>query len=530
MTDLFGKCRSNGGYFGELRVRNDRYFSRPMLDGLPGPRMIFEGKEVVMWAVNNYLDLAGNLEILKIAAKSLETHATSTPMGSRLLTGNTKRHRELEQKLAKFIGKQSAVVFNYGYMGVLGTISALIGADDEVIIDKLSHASMVDAAILASAGRRFRVFRHNDMGSLEQQLKSSSKHRKGGILIVTEGVYGMRGDLAKVDAICELKEKYGARLFIDDAHGFGVIGPGGKGIGEHFGVQDKVDLYFGTFAKAFAAIGGVTAGDEDVVEYVRYNARTNVFAKSLPMVYVDVIEATLGMVEDGEARRERMWEVARRLQKGFVDLGFDIGDTQSPITPVYVPAGDMPTGMAMIKMLREDYGVFVSGVMHPVVPQGVVLFRMIPTAAHTEQDVDQTLAAFKEMRDRLKLDPSNSNISQSAKSATGQAMKRGMLSLDFGNCLVIPSSSRTVKRSGVSSCISSLNAGSMYSSTGTFRLGLSSPAASAMSGQILSSAPIGVAGPLTVSPKAGLPRTPWLLGIPSAYQRLTAPPQNPCSQ
>jgi glycine C-acetyltransferase len=223
-------------------------------------------------------------------------------------------------------------------------------------------------------------------------------------LIVIEGVYGMRGDLADLKGICELKNRYEARLFVDDAHGFGVMGEHGRGLGEHFGVQDKIDLYFGTFAKAFAAIGGVTAGEEEVVRYIKYNARTNVFAKSLPMIYVDALEASLNLIQNHPEYRERMWQVAKRLQAGLMALGYDIGDTKSPITPVYVPAGSEQTVMSMMKMLREDYGVFVSGVSYPVVPRGVVMCRMIPTASHSDEDVDLTVEAFKKMRDRMKLD------------------------------------------------------------------------------------------------------------------------------
>ncbi len=403
MTDLFDKCRGDGGYFGFFRARDDMYFSRPVLDGVPGPRMVFDGREVVMWAINNYLGLAGNEEVKQAARRSLETWGTFTPMGSRMLTGNTDKHVGLERKLAAFLQKPAAALFNYGYLGVIGTISALIGPDDVVIMDRLSHASIVDGTILASAGRRFRPFKHNDLDHLEHHLRAANGDRKGGILIVIEGVYGMRGDLADLKGICELKDRYQARLFVDDAHGFGVMGENGRGTGEHFGVQDRIDLYFGTFAKAFAAIGGVTAGEEEVIRFVKYNARTNVFAKSLPMIYVDALEATLELIVTRPQLRERMWQVARSLQKGLTALGYDIGDTSSPITPVYVPAGSQETAMAMIRMLRDDYGVFVSGVTYPVVPREVVMFRMIPTASHSEEDVAVTIEAFKKMRDRLKL-------------------------------------------------------------------------------------------------------------------------------
>jgi glycine C-acetyltransferase len=403
MTDLFDKCLTDSGYFGYYRINRDRYFTQPVLGGTPAPRMTFQGREVIMWAINNYLGLADNKEIKEVARKAVEKWGTFSPMGSRMLTGNTEQHLALEKKLAGFLQKPSSILFNYGYLGVIGTITALIDKNDQIIIDRLSHASMVDGTTLASYGKRFRAFQHNNMHDLENQLKEANRDRKGGILIVTEGVFGMRGDLADLKSICELCKKYEARLFVDDAHGFGVMGKNGRGLGEHFGVQDKIDIYLGTFAKAFAAIGGVAAGEEAPIEYVRYNARTQVFAKSLPLVYVEVLSATLDIVMNSPEIREEMWRITGLLQKGLTELGYDIGDTQSPITPVYVPAGDPETGMAMIKMLREEYGIFVSGVTYPVVPKGVVLFRMIPTASHTEEDIAKTLYAYRQLRDRLKL-------------------------------------------------------------------------------------------------------------------------------
>ena len=404
MNDIFQKTRTDGGYFGEFRVAKDMYFTQPVLEGEPGPRMKFQGKDVIVWAINNYLGISGRPELAAAAAEAIRCYGPSAPMGSRLLTGNTREHIELERKLAAFCRKPASIVFNYGYLGVLGTVSALVGPEDIIVIDSLSHASMIDATLLASAGRRFRPYKHNNMEDLESHLRAAAKDRKGGILIVTEGVFGMKGNCARLADICALKERYGARLFVDDAHGFGVMGAEGRGTGEHFGVQDRIDLYFGTFAKAFAAIGGVTAGDSEVVEWVRYNARTNVFAKALPMVYVKTVEKALSIVEGEPALRKKMWHIAHMLQSGLVDLGFDIGEPESPITPVYVIAGDKKTGMAFMTMLREDYGIFVSGVTFPVVPHGVFLVRMIPTAAHTEEDVQRTLAAFRQMRDRMKLD------------------------------------------------------------------------------------------------------------------------------
>ena len=404
MSDLFAKCHGDGGYFGEYRAAGDKYVVRPILDSLPGPHMESSGRPVIMWGINSYLGLTGNERVKAAALESVARYSTSAPMGSRLLTGNTTRHEALEQRLADYCGKRAAVLFNYGYLGVMGTISALIGPRDEVIIDKLSHASMIDGTILAMAGRRFRPFRHNDMESLEQQLRAArTKRSDGGILIVVEGVYGMRGDLANLPEIVTLARRYEARIFIDDAHGFGVMGGSGRGTTEHFGVQDDIDLYFGTFAKAFAAIGGVTAGDPEVIEYVRFNARTNVFAKALPMVFVDVLDATLTEILAHPEYRERMWRNARSLQRGLVELGYSIGDTQSPVTPVYIPSG-RETARAIMTMLREDYGVFLSGVTYPVVPRGINLFRMIPTALHSDEDIVTTLTAFAEIRDRLHLD------------------------------------------------------------------------------------------------------------------------------
>ena len=403
MTDLFEKCRGDGGYFGRYRAAGDKYVVQPLLDSLPGPHMESGGRRVIMWGINSYLGLTGNPRIKAAALAAVRRHSTSAPMGSRLLTGNTSRHEALERRLADYCGKPDAVLFNYGYLGVMGTISALIGPADEVIIDKLSHASMIDGTILAMAGRRFRPFRHNDMDSLEQQLRAARSRARGGILIVIEGVYGMRGDLADLPAISALARQYGARIFIDDAHGFGVMGPGGRGTAEHFGVQDEIDLYFGTFAKAFAAIGGVTAGAPEVIDYVRFNARPHVFAKAMPLLYVDVLDATLTEILAHPEYRARMWRNARRLQRGLVELGYSIGDTQSPITPVYVRSGQ-ETARAIMVMLREDYGVFLSGVTYPVVPRGINLFRMIPTALHSDEDVAATLTAFAEIRERLALD------------------------------------------------------------------------------------------------------------------------------
>lgn len=398
--DIFDKCYRDGGYFGQFRVRNDRFFTMPILEPTPGRHMVFNGKQVIQWSINNYLGLAENEEIKAFAIEMAKKYGTSAPMGARMMTGNTQRHIELENALAEYLNKEAAILFNYGYLGVLGTIASLTDNKDLILIDKLSHASMVDAVLMAPA--QFRVFKHNDMDHLEKHLKRANRDRKGGILIVTEGVFGMRGDAADLPGICDLKEKYGARLYVDDAHGFGVMGENGQGTGSYFGVHNKLDIYFGTFAKAFAAIGGVTATDKAVVEWIRYNARTQVFAKSLPMIYVEVLFKTLEIIKNDTARRQKMWENSNKLKQGLRNLGLEVGDVPSPITPVYVPAGDLYIGMEIIQRMRE-MGIFITGVMYPVVPKGIILFRMIPTASHTDEDIHQTIEAFRKVRDEMKL-------------------------------------------------------------------------------------------------------------------------------
>lgn len=399
--DLFDKCDTDSGYFGIFRAQDDYFFTRPILDPFPGTRTIFNGKKCIQWSINNYLGLAENKEIKAFSEKIVKKYPLSAPMGSRMMTGNTTKHKEFEKQLADYLEKEAAILFNYGYLGVLGTIASLVDQNDTIVIDKLSHASMLDATFLAPG--KFRAYRHNDMNSLESHLKRINRDRKGGVLIVTEGVFGMRGDLADLPNICQLKEKYDARLFIDDAHGFGVMNDTGQGTASYFGLQEKIDIYFGTFAKAFAAIGGVSAADKKVVDWIRYNARTQVFAKSLPIVYVEVLKKTLEIVKNGAARRKKMFENARRLKSGLSDLGYIVGKGRSPITAVYVPAGDMKMGMQIVTKLRE-LGIFITGVMYPVVPKGIILFRMIPTATHTEEDINKTIKAFSFVRDHLKLD------------------------------------------------------------------------------------------------------------------------------
>jgi glycine C-acetyltransferase len=402
--DIFDKCATDGGYFGSLRAQDDHFFTRPILNSLPGPRMEFQGQEQIMWSVNNYLGLANNEEVKQVAMDTLQEHSVSSPMGSRMMSGNTDEHTAFEKRLAAFEQKDDAVLFNYGYMGVIGTIDSLTDADDVIILDKLAHACIVDGTMLSQA--QMRVFRHNDMNSLEMVLKHVNKTRKGGALIVIEGTYGMTGDLAPLKELCELKDKYGARLFVDDAHGIGVMGKTGMGTGEHFGVQEKIDIYFGTFAKSFASIGGFSASRKDAVEWIKYNARTQVFAKSLPMVYVKSLAKSLDLIINGDDRRKKLWEISGRLKSGLQELGYYIGSGGSPICSVIIPLGDEDVhkvGGAMVHYLRS-HSVFVSAVIYPVIPLGLCMFRMIPTAAHSIDDVDETIDVFRRMKEELKLD------------------------------------------------------------------------------------------------------------------------------
>ncbi len=357
-----------------------------------------------MWSVNNYLGLAENQEIKAVAVEAAQTYGVSAPMGSRMMTGNTPHHLELERRLATFTQKEAAVLFNYGYLGVIGTITSLAGPDDTLIMDKLAHACIVDAAMMAPA--QVRVFKHNSMKDLESVLQSVQRQSKGGIMVLVEGVYGMTGDLARLDEICALKQKYGFRLFVDDAHGWGVMGSQGRGVADHFGVQNEVDVYFGTFAKAFASIGGFSATTKAVRDWISYNARTQVFAKSLPMIYVKSLQKTLELVIAGDENRARMWQNSNRLKQGLRELGYFIGSGQSPICAVFAPINGEQTetvGKRLVKFLR-DRGVFATAITYPVIPLGLCMFRMIPTTSHTTEDIDRTIEVFRQMRDELTMD------------------------------------------------------------------------------------------------------------------------------
>lgn len=406
-TDVFAKCDTDAGYFGKMRAMGDDNFTRPTLPPNPSRQMEFKGRDNIMWSINNYLGLANHPEVIEAGHRALDEFGVSSPMGSRMMSGNTEWHQAFERELAEFTGKEASFLFNYGYMGVQGTIQALAGKDDVIIMDKLAHACIVDGAFLAQAmnGAQLRVFKHNNMENLEQVLKRVNRDRKGGVLILTEGVYGMTGDLARLPDIVDLKEQYDARLYIDDAHGWGTMGSGGRGTADHFGVQDKVDIYFGTFAKSFASIGGFSASTRSVIEWITYNARTQVFAKSLPMVYVQTLRKTFELVQAGEDRRARMWSVSTGLKEGLRELGFYVGPGESPICSVFVPLGEHSmehVGAQTAGYLRNQ-GVFATAITYPVIPLGLLMFRIIPTALHTDEDVAETLRVFQDMRDNLGL-------------------------------------------------------------------------------------------------------------------------------
>ncbi len=377
------------------------YFTFPKLEGEIGTRMKFRGKEVLVWSLNNYLGLANHPEVRKADAEAAAQYGMAYPMGARMMSGQTNQHEELERQLAAFQGKEDAYLLNYGYQGMVSIIDSLVGRNDVIVYDSESHACILDGLRL-HFGKRF-VFPHNNMENFEIQLKRAVKlatKQNGGILVITEGVFGMSGDLGKLDQIVKLKEKYPFRLLVDDAHGFGTMGKTGAGVGEHLGVQDDIDVYFGTFAKAMAGIGGFVAGSEMVINYLRYNMRSQIFAKSLPMPMVIGAIKRLELLKKEHELRENLWTVVNALQTGLKEKGFNIGNTESPVTPVFL-SGSVPEGTNIALDLRENYGIFCSLVGYPVVPKGVLLIRLIPTAVHTLKDVEYTISAFAEVAKKL---------------------------------------------------------------------------------------------------------------------------------
>jgi glycine C-acetyltransferase len=402
MADIFEKLVKHNGPIGQHRERAHGYFAFPKLEGEIGSRMIFRGKEKIVWSLNNYLGLANHKEIRKVDAEAAARFGMAAPMGARMMSGNSNYHEQLERELAEFEGKEDATLFNYGYQGIMSAIDAICGRHDVIVYDAESHACIIDGLRL-HPGHRY-VFKHNDLEDCEKQLQRATalieKQGTGGILVITEGVFGMAGDQGKLKEIAALKDSYEFRLLVDDAHGFGTLGKTGAGAGEEQGVQDKIDLYFSTFAKSMASIGAFMAGDRAIVDYIRYNTRSQIFAKSLPMPITIGNLKRLEMLRTMPEMRKKLWDVVNKLQKGLKDRGFDIGKTNSPVTPVYMK-GDVPEATAMVMDLRENHHIFCSIVVYPVIPKGHIIYRLVPTAVHTDEDIERTLAAFSATKKKL---------------------------------------------------------------------------------------------------------------------------------
>jgi glycine C-acetyltransferase len=401
MRDLFQRIYENKGPVGKWAEYAEGYFVFPKLEGPISNRMKFKGKEVITWSVNDYLGLANHPEVRKVDAEAAAEYGSAYPMGARMMSGHTDLHEQLEEELAEFVGKEAAYLLNFGYQGILSTIDTLVGKDDVIVYDVDAHACIIDGVRL-HLGKRF-TYKHNDVESLEKNLQRATKVAEqtgGGILVISEGVFGMRGEQGKLKEIAALKSKYSFRFLVDDAHGFGTLGKNGRGAGEEQGVQDDIDVYFATFAKSMASTGAFIAADKEIVDYLRYNMRSQMFAKSLQMQLVKGALKRLDMLRTHPEFKAKLWENVQALQGGLKAQGFDIGTTQSCVTPVYLK-GSIPEAMALVKDLREKYGVFCSIVVYPVIPKGLILLRLIPTATHTLEDVEITLNAFSDIREKL---------------------------------------------------------------------------------------------------------------------------------
>ena len=399
-SDLFEKIRKNKGPLGKWASAAEGYFAFPKLEGPIGIRMKFQGKEVITWSINDYLGLANNPEVRKADADAASEHGSAYPMGARLMSGHTTYHEILQNNLADFIGKEATYVLNFGYQGILSTIDSLVSKNDVIVYDVDSHACIVDGVRL-HLGKRF-TFRHNDIKSLEKNLVRATKitdETGGGILVISEGVFGMRGEQGKLKEIVALKSKYNFRFLVDDAHGFGTLGDNGTGAGNEQGVMKEIDVYFATFAKSLASTGAFIAGDKEIIDYMKYNMRSQVFAKSLQLVLVKGAIKRLQMIKTMPELKQNLWNNVNALQNGLKERGFDIGSTQSCVTPVYLK-GSIPEAMVLVKDLRENFGIFCSIVVYPVIPKGLILLRLIPTASHTIDDVNETLNAFSEIREK----------------------------------------------------------------------------------------------------------------------------------
>ena len=401
MRDLFDRMRQDKGPLGKWADIAEGYFAFPKLEGPISNRMNFNGKEVITWSVNDYLGLANDPEVRRVDTEAAAKYGSAYPMGARLMSGHTDLHEKLQNQLAEFVNKEAAYVLNFGYQGILSTIDSLVSKNDVIVYDIDSHACIIDGVRL-HLGKRF-TYQHNDMESLEKNLNRASKiaeETNGGILVISEGVFGMRGEQGKLKEIVELKKKFKFRLLVDDAHGFGTLGKTGAGAGEEQGVQDDIDVYFATFAKSLASTGAFIASDKEIIDFLKYNMRSQVFAKSLQMQLVEGILKRLEMLRTRPEFKQKLWDNVNKLQSGLKERGFDIGTTQSCVTPVYLK-GSVPEAMALVKDLRENYKIFCSIVVYPVIPKGLILLRLIPTASHNFDDIQETLEAFSSIRERL---------------------------------------------------------------------------------------------------------------------------------
>ena len=401
MADLFEKFLKNMGPLGKWASVAEGYFVFPKLEGQISNRMKFNGKEVITWSVNDYLGLSNHPEVREIDAQAAKDYGSAYPMGARMMSGHTEIHEKLEEELAEFVNKESAYVLNFGYQGILSTVETLVSKNDVIVYDIDSHACIVDGVRL-HVGKRF-TFQHNDIESLEKNLKRAEKiieKTGGGILVISEGVFGMRGEQGKLKEIVDLKKKYDFRLLVDDAHGFGTLGSTGAGAGEEQGVQDEIDVYFATFAKSMASTGAFIAGSHDVIKFLKYNMRSQMFAKSLQMQLVVGARKRLHLLKTKPELRKKLWSNVNLLQNGLKDRGFDIGTTKSCVTPVFLK-GDVPEAMVLVKDLREKFNIFCSIVVYPVIPKGLILLRLIPTTTHTKDDIEETLNAFESIREKL---------------------------------------------------------------------------------------------------------------------------------
>ncbi|WP_291869054.1 aminotransferase class I/II-fold pyridoxal phosphate-dependent enzyme [Maribacter sp.] len=401
MRDLFERILENKGPLGKWASQAEGYFVFPKLEGPISNRMKFQGRDVITWSINDYLGLSNLPEIKKVDGEAALEYGAAYPMGARMMSGHTEFHEQLENELADFSSKEASYLLNFGYQGFMSVIDALVTKDDIIVYDVDCHACIIDGVRL-HMGKRF-TFMHNDPESLEKNLQRASKMAEqtgGGILVISEGVFGMRGEQGILKEIVALKKKYNFRFLVDDAHGFGTLGKTGAGAGEEQGVQGDIDVYLATFAKSMAGIGAFVAADQGIIDYLKYNLRSQMFAKSLPMVYVKGALKRLDMLRTQPELKAKLWENVNALQSGLKEKGFDIGTTTSCVTPVYLN-GSIPEAMALVKDLRENHGIFCSIVVYPVIPKGLILLRLIPTATHTLQDVEETLTAFSSIRERL---------------------------------------------------------------------------------------------------------------------------------